>query len=86
LNFGRSSRSHPNSYTAYYNKLLSALNIGSTCPYLQKVNIARCTGLKTVSFTECPRLQVLDAEGSELTNINFPANSILKEIYLPNTL
>jgi hypothetical protein len=28
----------------------------------------------------------LDAEGTKLTNISFPANSILREIYVPNTL
>ena len=78
--------SYQDRYSNYYNNLLSALNLGSSCPYLQEVNIARCTGLKSVSFTECPRLQILDAEGSKLTNINFPANSILKEIYVPDTL
>lgn len=86
LKLGRSSRSHPISYDCYYNNLLSTLNLGASCPYLQKVNIARCTGLRSVSFTECPRLQILDAEGSELTNINFPANSILQEVYVPNSL
>lgn len=86
LKFGRSSRSHPTAYSDYYNNLLSALNLGAACPYLQKVNIARCTGLKTVSFSDCPRLQILDAEKSKLTNINFPANSILQEIYVPDTL
>ena len=86
LKFGRSSRSHPGKYNNYYNNLLSALNLGASCPYLQKINIARCTGLKSVSFTNCPRLQILDAEKSKLTNINFPANSILQEIYVPDTL
>ncbi len=86
LKFGRSSRSHPTTYNNYYNNLLSALNLGESCPYLQKINIARCTGLKTVNFTSCPRLQILDAEHSKLTGISFPANSILQEIYLPDTL
>ena len=53
---------------------------------MQKVNIARCTGLKTINFTSCPRLQILDAEKSKLTGVSFPANSILQEIYLPDTL
>jgi hypothetical protein len=54
---------------------------------LEKVNIARCTGLIDVSFTNCSRLQVVDAEGcNNLTNIDFPANSILQEIYLPDSL
>ena len=74
LKFGRSSRSHPTAYNNYYNNLLSALNLGESCPYLQKINIARCTGLKTVNFTSCPRLQILDAEHSKLTGISFPAN------------
>ena len=85
LNLGRSSRSHKK-YDKYYNKLLSSLTIGQSCPYLQKVNIARCTGLKSVEFSNCPRLRELDAEGTLLTDITFPANSILEKIYLPNTL
>jgi hypothetical protein len=56
LKLGRSSRSHPDTYDVYYNNLLSALNLEKSCPYLQEVNIARCTGLKTVSFTGCSRL------------------------------
>lgn len=86
LNFGRSSRSHPNAYSDYYNNLLSAINLGSSCPYLQKVNIARCTGLKSVDFSQCSRLQIFDAEKSGVTNIDFPANSILQEIYVPDKL
>lgn len=86
LNFGRSSRSHKDNYDKYYNSLLFELNIGESCPYLQKVNIARCTGLKSIELNKCPRLRELDAEGTTLTNISFPANSILEKIYLPNTL
>jgi hypothetical protein len=56
LKLGRSSRSHPYTYEYYYNNLLSALNLGNACPYLQHVNIARCTGLRSVSFANCSRL------------------------------
>ena len=86
LNLGRSSRSHPEAYDKYYNNLLSALNIGESCPYLVNLNIARCTGLKDISLTKCTRLKKLDAEGSKLTNITFPISSVLEELYLPNTL
>lgn len=83
LNFGRSSRSHPTAYDKYYNKLLNNLNIGTSCPYLQKLNIARCTGLRTLEIQYCTRLQELDAEGTKLTDITFPNNSILNKLYLP---
>lgn len=86
LKLGRSSRSNPDNYDKYYNNLLSQLELGSSCPYLQDLNIARCTGLKSISLTNCSRLEKVDAEGSKVTNINFPANSILKELYLPTTL
>ena len=86
LSFGRSSRSHPEAYDKYYNGLLSALNIANSCPYLTKLNIARCIGLKDISLRGCPRLTELDAEGSKLTNIDFAENSILTNLYLPNTL
>lgn len=86
LKFGRSSRSHANKYDKYYNNLLSSLSIGDSCPYLQKINIARCTGLKEITLTGCPRLRVIDAEGCKLTDISFPANSILEKAYLPKTL
>lgn len=86
LKFGRSSRSHPGFYDKYYNNLLSSLSIGDSCPYLQKINIARCTGLKEITLTGCPRLRVVDAEGCKLTDISFPANSILEKAYLPKTL
>lgn len=86
LKLGRSSRSNPDSYDKYYNSLLSQLNLGSSCPYLQELNIARCTGLRTVDLSNCSRLEKIDAEGSKLTSISFPASSILKELYLPSTL
>ena len=85
LNFGRSSRSHTK-YDKYYNNLLSSLNIGESCPYLQKINIARCTGLKSIDLVNCTRLKELDAEGCKLTNITFPTDSIIEKLYLPNTL
>ena len=89
LKLGRSSRSHrkDGSYQYYYNSLLSGLNIGSSCPYLQEINFARCTGLADVNLTACTRLQIVDAEGcTSLTNISFPANSILQEVYVPDSL
>jgi hypothetical protein len=86
LNFGRSSRSHPNSYDKYYNKLLISLNIGSSCPLLKKINIARCTGLAEIDVSKCSRLEIFDAEKSKLKSIYFPSNSILKQLYLPNSL
>lgn len=74
-------------YSVYYNSLLSALNIGESCPYLNEINIARCTGLTSVDLTKCTRLQTLYADGcSKLTDISFPANSILEEVYLPASL
>ena len=86
LNFGRSSRSHPEAYDKYYNNLLSTLSIGESCPYLQKVNIARCTGLRDINLEKCSRLKELDAEGSNLTSITFPSDSIIEKLYLPNSL
>jgi hypothetical protein len=74
-------------YNSYYNNLLSALNIGQSCPYLNEINIARCTGLTSVDFTKCSRLQTLYADGcTKLTDISFPANSILETLYLPASL
>lgn len=90
LKFGRSCRSHPNSYKNYYNKLLTSLNFGdlingSNTPYLRYLNIARCTGLKNINLEACTKLQTLDAEGcTELTGITFPSNSILQTLYLPS--
>ena len=79
--------SYQDRYSAYYNSLLSGLNIGTSCPYLQEINFARCTGLADVNLTACTRLQVVDAEGcTNLTNINFPANSILQQVYVPDSL
>ena len=87
LNFGRSSRSHKDKgYDKYYNNLLNDLNISTSCPYLQKLNVARCTGLRSLLLSDCTRLQSLDAEGTKLTLIKFPKDSILRELYLPNTL
>ena len=86
LRFGRSSRSHPNAYDKYFNSLLTALNIGDTTPYLNYLNVARCTGLPTLDLSTCNKLEVLDAEGAKMTAITFPVDSILKELYLPKTL
>lgn len=104
LKFGRSSRSHkayfdeetgqtvPESYSKYYNKLLTSLNFGdvvngSNTPYLRYLNIARCTGLKNINLEACTKLQEVDAEGCiGLTGITFPQNSILQTLYLPSTL
>ena len=84
LKFGRSSRSDPDTYQTYYNGLISTLNIGSSCPYLNNLNVAKCTSIVELDLGKCTRLQVLDAEGcTGLTTVNFPANSILEEIYLP---
>lgn len=88
LKFGRSSRSHPNTnYEKYYNSLLTNLNIGETTPYLRKLNIARCIGLVSLDVSYCNKLEEIDAEGANnLTNITFPSDSILKELYLPKSL
>lgn len=84
LKFGRSSRSDPDTYQAYYNALISSLSIGSSCPYLNELNVAKCTSLGELDLQKCTRLQVLDAEGcTSLTTVDFPANSILEEVYLP---
>ena len=90
LKFGRSqyapNEEENNNYEYYYNNLLTGLNIGTTCPYLEEINIARCTGLASIELNKCPRLQYIYADGSKLADIGFPADSILKEIYLPATL
>lgn len=87
LKFGRSSRSHPNNYNKYYNSLLTNLNIGTTTPYLRKLNIARCIGLISLDVSNCNKLEEIDAEGANnLTSITFPSNSILKKLYLPKSL
>ena len=87
LNLGRSKRSHPTAYDKYYNGNLIDLNIGSACPYLQNLNIARCTALSTLNLEDCKRLMVLDAEGcTSLSAITFPKDSILRELYLPANL
>ena len=87
LKLGRSSRSHADSYDKYYNGNLIDLNIGSACPYLQYLNIARCTSLATLSLEQCKRLMVVDAEGcTSLSAITFPRDSILRELYLPGNL
>lgn len=91
LRFGQSSRSHPETYDKYYNSLLTTLSLGTAAsgantPFLKYLNVARCTGLKTLNLEACSRLQTLDAEGCTLTGITFPANSVLKELYLPQTL
>ncbi len=84
LKFGRSSRSDPDTYQTYYNGLISTLNIGSSCPYLNNLNVAKCISIVELDLGKCTRLQVLDAEGcTGLTTVNFPANSILEEVYLP---
>ena len=98
LKFGRSQRSHgayidkngnqvPEKYSKYYNKLLTSLDVGQSCPYLMDVNIARCVALSSVDLSYCSRLQTLDAEGcTGLSDIIFPANSILEKVYLPDAL
>lgn len=98
LKFGRSQRSHgayvdkdgkqvPEKYSKYYNKLLTSLDVGQSCPYLMDVNIARCIALSSVDLSKCSRLQVLDAEGcTGLSDVTFPANSILERVYLPDGL
>lgn len=86
LRFGRSSRSHPGAYDKYFNSLLTALNIGDTTPYLNYLNVARCTGLPTLDLSTCNKLEILDAEGAKMTAVTFPVDSILKELYLPKTL
>ena len=87
LKLGRSSRSHPGYYDKYYNENLTGLNIGSSCPYLQHLNIARCKSLTTVDLSACTRLMTVDAEQCEnLTSITFPEDSILQKLYLPGKL
>lgn len=86
LKLGQSSRSHPDTYSAYYNNLLTELSIPDSFKYLQKINVARCTGLPTLDISNCTRLQELDAEGSNLTGVIFPENSVLKHLYLPSSL
>ena len=77
----------PEAYSKYYNKLLTSVDVGDSCPYLTDINIARCIALSSVDFSKCSRLQVLDAEGcTNLTSVTFPANSILEKVYLPNNL
>ena len=85
LRFGRSVRSHADNYQSYYNNNLSELSIGNSCPYLDYLNIANCTGLASVNLTQCPRLRVIDAVGcNALSSLTLPTDSILSELYLPS--
>ena len=87
LIFGRSQRSHPTAYVDYYNANLIDLNIGGSCPYLDTLNIARCTGLTSIDLSSCPKLTTLDAEGCiKLKGITLPTDSILSSLYLPENI
>ena len=86
LRLGRSARSHPEAYDKYYNANAASINL-SNCPYLQYINIAGLTALGSVDLQKNVRLEELDAERcTALTTIDFPRDSILKNLYLPANL
>ena len=87
LKFGQTKRSHPDTYQVYYNKLLTSLNIGSTCPLLQEINIGQYKLLRELDLTQCRNLNKIDAHGcSNLATISLPMQSVLQYLYLPSSI
>ena len=87
LKFGRTKRSHPNAYSNYYNSLLTQLDIGSSCPLLQYINVGGYKSLPELNLSKCLNLIKLDASNcSNLGALTLPSNSIIQELYLPDNL
>lgn len=86
LKFGQTIRSDPNTYSKYYNALLNTLDIGNSCPLLKELNIGKCINLSKLDISKCTNLEKLDAYGSRLTSLTLPENSIIKNLYLPDSL
>jgi hypothetical protein len=57
LVFGRTPRSvSDETWKAYYNAQLTALDIGSNCPLLNYLNIGKCTKLYSLDVSRCYNL------------------------------
>ena len=77
-----------NRHKDYYNPNFSSLRIGNSAPYLKKLEITNCYGLKGRSqdVSGCQNLQYLYATGTGLNGITLPSNGVLTELRLPETI
>lgn len=77
-----------NPHNDYYNPNFSSLDIGSSAPYLQELNIMNCRGLanRPIDISKCGRIKTVLATGSGITSLAVPEYGILEELRLPKTI
>ena len=77
-----------NPHNDYYNPNFSSLTIGNSAPYLKVLDITNCQGLsgRGIEVQNCQNLQEIHAMGSGISSMSLPANGILNEVRLPQTL
>jgi hypothetical protein len=77
-----------NPHNNYYNPNFSSLDIGSSAPYLQELNIMNCRGLanRPIDISKCGRIKKVLATGSGITSLSIPEYGILEELRLPKSI